>query len=160
MSLPLTLVICLIWNKLSQQFINTWCLNIYFGEQRKELVPVYTASGGDLVAKWCPTLGTPWTVAYQASLSKGFSRQEYWSRLSFPSPGDLPDPGLNPGSPALQADSLMIELCSQKCVLFVLVTILNVQLDQLDQLLVDRNHVLVFCVYIHPLQCRIILNIP
>ena len=50
---------------------------------------------------------TPWTVAYQAPLSKGFSRQEYWSCLPFPSPGDLPDPGIEPGSPALQADSLL-----------------------------------------------------
>ena len=44
---------------------------------------------------------TPWTVAYQASPSMGFSRQEYWSGLPFPSPGDLPNPGINPGSPAL-----------------------------------------------------------
>ena len=44
---------------------------------------------------------TPWTVAYQASLSMGFSRQEYWSELPFPSPGDLPDPGTEPRSPAL-----------------------------------------------------------
>ena len=44
---------------------------------------------------------TPWTVAYQAPLSMGFSRQEYWSGLPFPSPGDLPDPGIEPRSPAL-----------------------------------------------------------
>ena len=43
----------------------------------------------------------PWTVAYQASPSMGFSRQEYWSGLPFPSPGDLPDPGIEPGSPTL-----------------------------------------------------------
>ena len=49
---------------------------------------------------------TPWTVAYQAPPSMGFSRQECWSGLPFPSPGDLPDPGMEPGSPALQADSL------------------------------------------------------
>ena len=47
---------------------------------------------------------------YQAPLSLGFSRQEYWSGLPFPSPGDLPDPGIEPGSPALQADSLLTEL--------------------------------------------------
>ena len=46
-------------------------------------------------------LVTPWTVAYQASPSMGFSRQEYWSGLPFPSPEDLPDPGIEPGSPAL-----------------------------------------------------------
>ena len=44
---------------------------------------------------------TPWTVAYQAPLSMGFSRQEYWSGLPFPSPGDLPNPGIKPGSPTL-----------------------------------------------------------
>ena len=44
---------------------------------------------------------TSWTVVYQAPLSMGFSRQEYWSGLPFPSPGDLPDPGIEPGSPAL-----------------------------------------------------------
>ena len=49
---------------------------------------------------------TPWTVAHQAPLSMGFSRQEYWSGLLFPSPGDLPDPGVEPRSPALQADTL------------------------------------------------------
>ena len=51
----------------------------------------------------------PWTVAYQAPPSMGFSRQEYWSGLPFPSPGDLPDPGIEPGSPALQADVLTSE---------------------------------------------------
>ena len=52
---------------------------------------------------------TPWTVAYQAPLSMGFSRQECWSGLPFPSPGDLPDPGIKPGSPALQANALPSE---------------------------------------------------
>ena len=52
---------------------------------------------------------TPWTVAYQAPPSMGFSRQEYWSGLPFPSPGDLPDPGIEPGSPTLQADALTSE---------------------------------------------------
>ena len=51
---------------------------------------------------------TPWTVVRQASLSMGFSRQEYWSRLPFPPPGDLPDPGIEPRTPALQADSFTI----------------------------------------------------
>ena len=45
-------------------------------------------------------LATPWTIAYQASLSMGFPRQEYWSGLPLPSPGDLPDPGIKPVSPA------------------------------------------------------------
>ena len=52
---------------------------------------------------------TPWTVAYQAPRSMGFSRQEYWSGLPFPSPGDLPNPGIEPGSPALQTDTLPSE---------------------------------------------------
>ena len=59
-----------------------------------------------LITQSCPTLCTPWTVAHQAPLSMGFSRQGYWSGFPFPSPGDLPDPGIEPGSPALQADSL------------------------------------------------------
>ena len=52
---------------------------------------------------------TPWTVAYQAPPSIGFFRQECWSGLPFPSPGDFPDPGIKPGSPALQADALPSE---------------------------------------------------
>ena len=51
-------------------------------------------------------LATPWTVAYQAPPSMGFSRQECWSGLPFPSPADLPDPGIEPRSPTLQADAL------------------------------------------------------
>ena len=66
--------------------------------------------GGGLVAKSCLTLVIPWTVACQAPLSVGFSRQEYWSELPFPSPEDLPDPGIELRSPALQADSLPTEL--------------------------------------------------
>ena len=52
---------------------------------------------------------TPWTVACQAPTSVGFSRKEYWSGLPFPSPGDLPDPGIEPESPTLEADSLPSE---------------------------------------------------
>ena len=57
--------------------------------------------GGGLVAKSCLTLPAPWTVACQTPLSMGFPRQEYWSGLPFPSPGDLPNPGIKPASPAL-----------------------------------------------------------
>ena len=53
---------------------------------------------------------TPWTVARQAPLSRGFPRKEYWSGLPFPSSGDLPDPEIEPRSPALPADSLSTEL--------------------------------------------------
>ena len=52
---------------------------------------------------------TLWTIAHQALLSMGFSRQDYWSGLPFPSPGDLPDPGIEPRSPALEADALTSE---------------------------------------------------
>ena len=52
---------------------------------------------------------TPWTVAYQAPPSAGFSRRECWSGLPFPSPGDLPNPGIKPRSPMLQADALLSE---------------------------------------------------
>ena len=61
--------------------------------------------GGGLVAKLCLTLAPPWTVDCQAPLSMGFSRQEYWSGLPYPSPGDLPNPGIKLGSPVPQADS-------------------------------------------------------
>ena len=50
---------------------------------------------------------TPWTAAHQAPQSMGFPRQEYWSRLPFPPPGDLPDPGIEPGSPALEAEGIV-----------------------------------------------------
>ena len=53
---------------------------------------------------------TPRTVARQVPLSMGFSREEYWSGLPFPSPGNFPDPGIKPRSPVLQADSLLSEL--------------------------------------------------
>ena len=55
------------------------------------------------------SLRPPWTVAHQAPLSMGFSRQEYWSRLPCPPPEDLPNPGIKPRSPSLQEDSLPSE---------------------------------------------------
>ena len=69
--------------------------------------------GGGLVAKLYPTLVTPWTVACQAPLSMGFSRQEYWSGLPLSSLEDVPDPGMEPRSPALQADSVLPELAGK-----------------------------------------------
>ena len=62
-----------------------------------------------LGARSCPTLATPQTAAHQASLSMGFSRQEDWSGLPCPPPGDLPNPGIKLRSPALQVDSLPSE---------------------------------------------------
>ena len=61
---------------------------------------------------------TPWTVAYQVSQSVEFSRQEYWSGLPFPSPGDLPNPGIEPGSPVLQADALPSEPPGKQIMVF------------------------------------------
>ena len=61
------------------------------------------------VAQSCPTLCDPVDCSPQAPPSMGFSRQEYWSGLPFPSPGDLPDPGIERRSPALQADALTSE---------------------------------------------------
>ena len=57
--------------------------------------------------KSCPTLANLWSVACQALPSMGFPRQEYWNGLPFPSPGDIPNPGIEPESPALQVDSLL-----------------------------------------------------
>ena len=62
-----------------------------------------------LVAQSCLTLCDLWAVAHQTPLSIEFSRQEYWSGLPFPTPEDLPDPGLEPRSPALQANSVLSE---------------------------------------------------
>ena len=64
---------------------------------------------GGLVAELCLTLATLLTVAHHVPLSMGFSRQKYWSGLLFPSPGDLPIPGIEPRSPTLQTDSLPSE---------------------------------------------------
>ena len=69
-------------------------------------LPRVYQGGGGLVAKLCPILATP----CQAPLSMGFAKPEYWSGLPLPSPGNLPNPGIEPRSPALQADSLPIEL--------------------------------------------------
>ena len=69
------------------------------------------------IIQLCLTLCDPQTVAHQGPLSMVFSKQEYWSGLSFPSPGDLPDPGIKPGSPALQADSVLSELPGKPSIL-------------------------------------------
>ena len=72
----------------------------------------YGGGDGGLVIQSCLALATPWAVARQAPLPMGFSRQEYWSGLPFPSPGDLSNPGIEPRFPALLAGSLPTEnLC-------------------------------------------------
>ena len=72
--------------------------------EARALEPTHCNTGGRLVTKSCPTLATPWTVACQAPLSMGFSRQESWSGLSCPPPGDLPDPEIELTSAALAGE--------------------------------------------------------
>ena len=79
-----------------------------FQSQRKAMPK--NAQSESEAAQSCLTLCDPWTVAHQAPPFMGFSRQEYWSGLPFPSPGDLPDPGIEPRSPTLQADAF--NLCT------------------------------------------------
>ena len=73
---------------------------------KKKRVPYEVKWSGSVVSN---SLWPPWTVAYQAPQSMEFSRQEHWSGLPFPSPGDLPNPVIEPRSPALQADTLQSE---------------------------------------------------
>ena len=82
---------------------------IFIGRTDAEAeTPITLATGCKVseVTQSCPTLCDLWTVAHQAPRSMGFSRQEYCSGLPFPSPGDLPDPRIEPRSPTLQADTL------------------------------------------------------
>ena len=70
------------------------------------------ATVSEVKVKWLSRVrlfATPWTVAHKPPLSMAFSRQEYWSGSPFPSPGDLPDPGIEPRCAALQADALLSE---------------------------------------------------
>ena len=88
---------------------------VHFREQRKSGWKVPPKGYLEDKWKWSRSVvsvwlfATPWTAAYQAPPSKGFSRQEYWSGLPLPSPGDLPNPGIEPRSPTLQADALTSE---------------------------------------------------
>ena len=89
-SLHLCLFCCLVYEVIITIFLNSMKVKV------KSLIRVWF-------------FATPWTVAYQAPLSMGFSRQECWSGLPFTSPGDLPNPGIKPGPPVLQADALPSE---------------------------------------------------
>ena len=82
--------------------VSNWDLDLFFNRKFSALEMVCVCVCESLSHVWL--FAIPWTVALQAPLSMGFSRQEYRSRLPFPSPGDLPDPGTEPGSPTLQAD--------------------------------------------------------
>ena len=73
------------------------------------MFPIYIKGPEEKWLSRVRLFATLWTVAYQAPPSLGFSKQEYWSGLPFPSPGDLPNPGIEPGSPVLQADALPSE---------------------------------------------------
>ena len=91
------------------------------------MIQLYIHGGVGLDIKLCPTHVTPWTVAHQTPLSTGFPRQEYWSELPFPSPGDLPNSGIKLRtlvSPGLEVDSLILShlgstvgqiFCVSKC---------------------------------------------
>ena len=80
--------------------------NVYLVHLHKNGASLNYKPGKKDSAKSCPTLAIPSTVACQAPLSTGYSRQEYWSGWLFPPPGDLPDPGIEPRSPTLQASFL------------------------------------------------------
>ena len=86
-----------LWISLVTDSFSSLKCNVYFHESESE------------VAQLCPTLCDPWTVAHQAPPSMGFSRQEYWSGMPFPSLGDLPDPGIEPASPALAGGFLITD---------------------------------------------------
>ena len=68
---------------------------------------------------------TPWTVAHQAPLPMEFSRQEYWSGLPFPSPGDIPNPGIKPLSPALQVGSLPLSHLGNRDIMYKIINIIT-----------------------------------
>ena len=92
------------WSNLERTWLNTWWMfHSCFSSFSKYLIDYV------LMLSYVWLFVTPWTVAHKVPLSMEFSRQEYWSRLPFLSPGDLPYPGIKPGSPALQTDSLPTE---------------------------------------------------
>ena len=99
------------WTLVSDIQITLWANYEIAGEKNLNKASQATDSLHAKSLQSCLTLATLWTVVCQAPLSMGFSRQEYWSGLSFPPPGDLPDPGIEPTSPATpasQVDSLLL----------------------------------------------------
>ena len=86
-----------------------WGVHVPVNQKKRYITPIIPEVSGNksyernvcvLVAQSCPTFCDPWTGSHQAPLSMGFIRQEYWSGLPFPPPGDLPNPGIEPVSPA------------------------------------------------------------
>ena len=100
---------CNCYNKMQIIHVCTTCIQQY---KQTNVIKYWQSLAAAAAAKslscvWL--LATPWTAAYQAPLSMVFSRQQYWSGLPFPSPGDLRNPGIEPRSPALQTDALPSE---------------------------------------------------
>ena len=112
-----TKLLCKYWliRSLSIHFLTLNKLQIYVINNH-DIINFKILMPCENMSEWVKSLShvrlfaTPWTVAPQAPPYMGFSRQEYWSGLPFPSPGDLPDPGIEPRSPSLQADALPSEL--------------------------------------------------
>ena len=108
-----TLIVKIIMNNhFSGQSSNRFSLKLIFSMEialRKHIDILRLLILACLIASAMSDSAKVWTSACQVPLSMGFSRQEYWSRQPFPSPGDLPDPGVKPGSPTLEADSLRSE---------------------------------------------------
>ena len=94
---------------IGQTYSSTQHTHIHVHMKRRRNTSLDITESESEVTQSCPLFATLWTVGHQAPVSMGFPRQEYWSGLLFPSPGDLPDPGIEPGSPTLQADALTSE---------------------------------------------------
>ena len=112
-------------------FWNFFRTRFCFWNYLVSLLTFCSGGGCGLVTKLCPTLVTPWTVACQAPLSIGFPRQECWSGVPFPSPGDLPDPGIKPGFPTFPhsywATTLnsRIPFCNQTTIYLAMSLVMN-----------------------------------
>ena len=94
---------------IGQPYSSTQHTHIHVHTKRRRNTSLDITESESEVAQSCPTVCDPVGCRHQAPVSMGFPRQEYWSGLPFPSPGDLPDPGIEPGSPTLQADALTSE---------------------------------------------------
>ena len=92
---------CLFRSSAHLSFLAVVIESLFIGVKQEHFQTMHEKYGGASVAQSCPAVVTPWTAARRALLSLGFSRQEHWSGLPFPSPGDLPNPGIKPGSSAL-----------------------------------------------------------
>ena len=113
-STSLSLELRVYYHLLLPRYNRVTCLIKYLPAVRLQaFTKVKEDEGLSLVAKSCLILVTPWTVAHQAPLSMGFSRQEHWSGLPFPPPGNLPNPGIQSASPALAGGFFTTEPCGK-----------------------------------------------